>query len=342
MPDAARRGIRCAAIAGYALSLASIALADSYQFDLHFHRIYALVAGALGVLVLVTLARSGAKSLMRHPDLLVPFGCYLLATWLLDGALVPDTMPSHPRDSALLLFRQRVILDSSIDLLRLAGLVLHVALFAAFLAWLTEWQLAAVAEKPLRWKTPDRSALRSVGRVMEAMGYGLLLFLAVFASCTWIQNRAWIPEILAECTCTALGTALTLLTLLWLPMVLRTRSPCLHAVVFASRDAARSVRLWWALMLAWSLALGVVRWVHVRIRSMSWLGPMPESHFHVDVPSLLGAFPHESAWYPDGVQGTDDPFGLYIALLAPIFIALAIAVKLTLYRTLHEHGVLRS
>lgn len=277
--------------------------------------LYALLAMALGLFVLFALARSGRRRLAANPTTLVPLGVVELVHTLLlqlpaqaanfDFANLPGLFEAHPTALAMLA----------------AALLLHV--------FGTVWQTLVIVQVLDGRPADPAGALRATPRHLPR---GAAILLIVYVALFSIPIAAMASGLPAEAPAVTLSMmpvasiGLSLATALWLPRVLDRRQPLLRAIGEATRVSLMRWRLSLGLLLAWSLAAGVVT-VHF-VESYTATSHTTSTSWSF-LTKYYAAYPFDSGWYHELPLTAGIPtLAWYAVPLAWLYAATAVAVKL--------------
>lgn len=305
-----------------------ILMASDYQWQVNeprpsSERIYAVLAAAAGVSVLLGLAPRGWRCLRRHLDLLVPFGLYYCMLAAL--SLLPLQAASFQLASPWTIFQHGF-----------AAILMLVAMWVLstlYLLWQTRLivQVATADELDLGEGLSNSLPLLPRGLAISFLGYAGLL--APLAMAMWLG-------ILQHSIVLILGVFLVwclvwgFLTCLWLPLALDRSIPFWTALQQATEAGRRLWRHWSGLVVGWALALGLIT---LHVHSIDTPGNYVENKsWHVQG-QWLGGYPIESKWYTLSPASAEVPqLGVFAVPLLLLFLCLAITVKIEIVHRVHE------
>ena len=295
--------------------------------------LYACIAGTLGVAILLGPARRGWKHVRARPELLVPFGCFLLGSYLM--GLLP-WMPERLD----VLDPARLWSEGIAERL----LVVAALLFAGFyLVWQTKLIVASLETDRGALARSFRASFAALGRGIAAAFFAILGFLLLMSLALLLSPAGFL---VSGGVMALLVIPWNFLTLGWLPIVVTSRTPFFRTLHFASQRSWQLGKRWGLLIWAWMISLGYFAYFGWTTRvHTEFGGTITDTTTHSYLWSFelkwLGVYPTSSDWYAGLVEAakvpSDDRFALPLQLL---FLGVALAVMSVVVRCLRETGSL--
>lgn len=276
-----------------------------------------VLAGFLVPLAIYMLMPRAFSRLTGSPELLVPLGVYLLASWLIGWAAGLSALKFLTLEwMHFQVLRMSFVLS--------AGLLIHILLTAFYAAWQTTAILNAIrhgdsdAERALvgAWKWFPRVL------VLYCLGWGGIYLILLGGMCLFAAGS---PAVGAALVLMALlGLFWSFITAASLPAALDSGLNLVEAIRQGLLVSLRGIGRWWAPLALQLALLGFIVYLHVSRGSSSsatlnvnlfWLGGYPDDcKWHGALLNMLGTSPVPAASY----------------LLGLLFAILAMAVKLTI------------
>lgn len=318
-PPPHSRPLRVLAVLGVALWLAQL---DWIPGPRPVGELYYFAVGLfLGAAVLLIGFPRGTTTLLRNPDLLVPFGCYQ-AAWIALGAL-PIQAATWNLNNPLSALDDGLLAVA----IALTGLWLH----AVFLVWQTLAIVRAVDRQPADLHGTLMSSLRLWPRGVAIAVATFVVLLAPLLVQIWMGLG--LPMMLMGGTLLLWTLGWSLLTSAWLPIVLDQQRSVLEAMRHATHVSRALCRGFVLRVTAWAGALGVVT-IH-SFETHSFGNHHQSTSWNVAA-KWLGGYPHETGWYEEVVEDAV-ALGWWAAPLMVVFVALAIAVKCEVVAAVRRH-----
>jgi hypothetical protein len=288
--------------------------------------VLAIFTPAVG-LVLLTLLRPALALLLRHGDLLVPLGLYVIATHVTNALLALPALAAVATPSWSI---QLLGLGLSLSL----GIVLQVALAVAYAAWVTRLVLQAVEDDRTDLVGALAGPWQLLGRVFVAEAAGWVGLMALMVPAVALAGAALPVGLFAI---GALSLAWNLATAALLPVVAASREPLARALAEGFRASWSRKRRWWYVVVVQVLLLGGVTFVSVSFTTSTGPGNFTsKNNTNWSVNGFwTGGYEDSCRWYGAAAAAYEtQTLPLVTALLGIVFAVLAVAVKLRVVRDL--------
>ena len=320
--------MRLLAICGVALKF------YDYEWSLHQRPegelFYAAVAAAAGILLLRFVTPRATKLLLRHKDLLVPCGCYLLAA---------EALAWFPQEAAAGFYSQPT-LAPTILIPVIVTLAAALAIAATFAVWQTLLVMQVVTSNGLDLTGELRHALTLLARGMAVVAVGYIVIQGPFFLAMWYGFPTDYASFMVLLVVWAIYCLLAgVVTCLWLPLALDQETPFWDSLRAASQYGIANWRSNAKIIVPWAIASG---WITLRyISSFSFghastgFGHSTEAKWNVQ-PKWYGDYLFESQWYSHAAVGDAPELLWYAVPMGVLFAATSIAVKITLVQRLED------
>lgn len=286
---------------------------------------YATAAAAAGVCLLWFVTPRATKLVLRHKDLLVPCGCYLLADQAL--TLLPLQYAST--------FYLQPTWNPTIIIPALSWLAATLLVMTTFAVWQTLIIVQAVTNDgvDLLGELRHTRQLLPRGLGILAVAYIALhgpLIIGIWLGVMSVPGLLWFFMIGWAIYSVAVG----IMTCLWLPLALDPDTPFWLSLRGAS---LAGIANWWPnamVIIPLALASGFVT---LRYISTSTFG-----HSNLEIswnvqPDWYGDYLMSSAWYTKAAVNDGQQLVWFALPLAVLFACASIAVKITLIQRIDDH-----
>lgn len=286
---------------------------------------YALVAAGAGVGLLRLVTPRATKLLLRHKDLLVPCGCYLLADQAL--ALLPLPYAST--------FYLQPTWNPTIVIPALTWLTAPLVIMTTFAVWQTLVIVQAVTSDGVDLLGELRHTKQLLPRGLGILAVAYIALHGPLMIGMWLSVMSapylLFPFLLGWAI---YSVAIGVVTCLWLPLALDPDTPFWASLREASRAGIANWRSNAMVIIAWAIASGFITLRHISTSSFGHSNT--ETSWSVQ-PDWYGDYLMSSAWYTKAAVA-DAPQLLWFALpLAVLFACTSIAVKITLIQRIDDH-----
>jgi hypothetical protein len=288
-----------------------------------------LAAATLAVgLTLSTLLRWSAGVIVRHLDLLVPYGLYVTVADVSGRllALVAGETVAAPRWT---------MLTVSLSLASAWQIVLAVF----YGGWVTALIVQAVRDGRVDLVGPLRRPWRWFGRVCVAEALGLGPFLLLLAAAVAVGQAALpLAVILLAVGCLAWNLATAAL----LPVVVASAEPLGAALADGLRWGWRGLGRWWYVVVVQMLLMGWLTFLHASYTISTGPGnvtTLEKTNWGVNA-VWTGGYDDTCRWYGKVAEIYETPpLAPITTLLEIVFAVLAVAAKLRIARDLRPQPV---
>lgn len=310
------------------LALCGVAL-KFYDYEWSLHQrpegelFYAAVAAAAGILLLRFVTPRATKLLLRHKGLLVPCGCYLLAS---------EALAWFPQESTAGFFSQPT-LAPTILIPAIVTLAAALVIAATFAAWQTLLIMQAVTSNGIDLTGELRHALTLLPRAMAIVAVAYVVIQGPFFLAMWYgfpTDYAGFMVLLVVWAIYCLSAGVV--TCLWLPLALDRETPFWDSLSTASQYGIANWRSNAKVIVPWAIASG---WITLRYISSFSFGHNTEAQWNVK-PTWYGDYLFESQWYSRAAVGEAPELLWFAVPMAVLFAATSIAVKITLVQRLDD------
>lgn len=326
-PDPSRSGgrlfLRLIAVFGVIVVLLQEAIT---AFPLKPRQEYGLIVLVFATpIVLFTIAfglPSAWRTLIRHPELLIPLGILTLAEAVVGWLMLVPTV-------AQVLSPSKQFQIAAISLSVSGGFLLSIALNVAYGAWTTTMILQAARQEPI---DPAKSFSSCWRWFLRVLGLEFIGWVVLFAGLALGLALAPVSMVLAIPVIGILALIWNLATAALLLVALDKQLGFGHALRTGIRISWANKGRWWKPVVAQMLLLGWVTLIAVSYSESTSRGYTNHSSTNWAVNAFwTGGFENECRWFGGLMKAVNAPkLAVISTILGLVYGVLAIAVKLTI------------